>query len=175
MKSRVCSLLILVLGFSAPVSAQVTDLYLDVPLDGSAGDGQSTFYRLSVAGPIHLVLTLQNHKGSSRHTMYIQRDELPTPDSYLASSTEDRPEQVIEMFNLQAGTYYVMVRGSSTYWGAGYTILARTAEQLPTLVPGEPLDDGVSDAQSRYYRIEATTPIHLVLTLQNHKGSSRHT
>ncbi|MHC4235475.1 MAG: hypothetical protein ACYSUQ_10205, partial [Planctomycetota bacterium] len=97
MRQRLFLFLVPVLGFCPPLSAQVADLYLDVPLNGSIGDGQSTFYRLSVPTTAHLVLTLQNHHGRSRHALYIQRDVLPTVDSHVARSQEDRPEQVIEL------------------------------------------------------------------------------
>ena len=174
MKLRVFWFLAPLLGFCAPLSAQVADLYLDVPLTGSVGDGQSTFYRLNAAAPLHLVLTLQNDHGWSRHALYIQRDVLPTTDSYLASSQEGRPEQIIEIPNLEPGSYYVMVRGTDTFFSGGYSILARTAEQLPSLVLDEALADGVGDAQSRFYRLEMPTSGHLVLTLQNDHGWSRH-
>jgi hypothetical protein len=175
MKLRILLLTAAVLSFSAPLAAQVTDLYLDAPAWGSIGDAQSAFYRLSVEATVHLVLTLQNDHGWSRHALYIQRDTLPTTEEHFASSQEGRPEQVIEIPNLDPGTYYVMVRGIDTFWSGGYSILARTAEQLPSLVLGEALADGVGDAQSRFYRLELPTPAHLVLTLQNDHGWSRHT
>ncbi|MHC4094051.1 MAG: hypothetical protein ACYSVY_27885, partial [Planctomycetota bacterium] len=99
---------------------------------------------------------------------------LPTVDSHVARSQEDRPEQVIELPDLGPGTYYVMVRGSYTWWSGGYSVLARTAEQLPALALGAALGDGVGDAQSRFYRLELPSSAHLVLTLQNDHGRSRH-
>ena len=80
MKRRVFLFLAPVLGFCPPLSAQVTDVYFGVPTTGSVSGGQSTFYRLEASASGHLVLMLQSDDGRSRHTMYIQRDVLPTAD-----------------------------------------------------------------------------------------------
>ena len=128
MKRRVFLSLLAVLGFCAPVLAQVTDLYLDASFAGSIGDGQSVFYRLEMPSPAHLVLLMQNGDGRSRHHLYIQKDTFPTTEDYLAVSANDIPEQVIEIPQLEPGTYFVMVRGVYTYRGQGYSITATSQD-----------------------------------------------
>ncbi|MHC4065224.1 MAG: PPC domain-containing protein, partial [Planctomycetota bacterium] len=109
-------------------------LTLGEALGDGVGDAQSRFYRLELPSSAHLVLTLQNGHGRSRHALYIQRDVLPTPDYYMAVSAGDAPEQLIEIPHLEPGPYYVMVRGSYTWWSGGYSILAIDLDHSP----GEP-------------------------------------
>jgi hypothetical protein len=86
MKQRVFVFVVSVLGFCAPLSAQVADLYLDVPLNGSVGDGQSTFYRLSVPTSAHLVLTLKKPNRCSTISIASHGSSLGQPPFTWGSS-----------------------------------------------------------------------------------------
>jgi len=174
MKVRVFLLTVSVLGFCAPLAAQVTSLQLGAPQDGSIPMvGQSYYYRVDLASAADLVLTVSNTADAEdRFEVYIKKDGVPSPTDYLAASNSDSVEQLLNLPGLGAGSYYLQVRWSvgPSWWNdwGEYRILARSTGDLPRLALGEAQEAAhPMVGQSYYYRVDLASAAYLVLTVSN--------
>ncbi len=141
------ALLVLVsTGYGAPVS-----LTNGVPVTGLSGAaGSETFFAITVpAGQDELVIAISGGTGDC--DMYVRKDVEPTTTSYDYRPFRPGNEESVTVTSPAAGTWYVMLRGYTTY--ANLTLVATytSAVHITTLTNNVPVTGLAGAAASETY------------------------
>jgi len=102
-------------GVGVPIEA--TALQNGVSVSGLSGaQGSQVYYKLDVpVGATNLAFTING--GSGDADMYVKFGSAPTSSSYECRPYLNGNAETCTITNIQAGTYYVMLRGYSAYSG----------------------------------------------------------
>jgi len=121
--------------YSAAISVKA--LTNGVPATGLGGGANAElYYSISVpAGQTKLTIAMSGGTGDA--DLYVKKDSLPTTSSYDYRPYLSGNNETVSVDNPTAGTWYIMIRGYSTF--AGVTLLA-TVSGAST---GTALNDGV--------------------------------
>ena len=149
---------------AAPVSAQ-QELTLGIPVAGSlSGTGDEQFYEIDTTIGQHLIVILDGEDNYDYYELYIKFGSLPTTIDYDDKGDSARSDQAVEIPSTQAGTYYVMVRSTSS--GGNYTIVAHDDGTFPTLTLGTTRAGNLQDTYDiKYHRVSITAGEHLLVVL----------
>ncbi len=177
------SRLVLIMAFAflflcaIPVLAEPAQqvLTLGVPVTGSlSGTGDQKYYEVNVTAGEHLFVVLDGARNNSDTSMlYIKFGSLPTTADYDDKGDSAKADQAVEIPSTQAGTYYIMVLSTYSYYGGGYTIVAHTSSTFPTLSVGTPITgtlQGTNDIE--YYQVSVAAGEHLFVVLDGANDSS---
>jgi hypothetical protein len=85
----------------------VTPLPVDEVVTGELAVGESRIYSLEIAASGNLVVLAEGSEGS-RILLYAKRGEIPSPESFDASATEEGNYQEMQS-EVQAGDWYIMI------------------------------------------------------------------
>ncbi|OZG75110.1 hemagglutinin [Hahella sp. CCB-MM4] len=101
-----------------PPDGQVIQMQKGTSIDGiSGGQGSETFYSLEIPdGATNLTFNMSG--GSGDADMYVRKGSKPTTSSYDCRPYENGNNEECSFGEPGSGTYYVMVRGYSSYSGA---------------------------------------------------------
>ena len=154
--ARGLTVLVTVLGFYASAAyAQPATLTNGVPITGiSSSPGSEKFYKIEVpAGQDEL--TISTSGGTGDVDLYVRRGSQPTSTSYDYRPYKIGNEETVVVENPAAGTWYIMLKGYSSY--AGVTLLAEysAAISVKAMVNGVPVTNIAGAAGTElYYSIE---------------------
>jgi len=146
-----------------PASAQI-ELTLGQPFSGELTHaGDVNYYSVDVEAGEHLFVFVDK-AAVWDGTLRIAFGHLPSPGDASASSI-NAADQVVELPQTEAGTYYVQV--SSYYNGFGsYVITAMSDDTLPALTLGVALSDELKERSDvNYYRVDVAAGEHLFVFL----------
>jgi hypothetical protein len=166
-KSRVILSLVFVLFFLlSPVSVSAQQkLTLGVAVAGSlSGTGDEKYYEVDTASGQHLFVILDADDNYDYYELYIKFGSLPTTTDYDDKGDSARADQAVEIASTQTGTYYIMVRSTSS--GGNYTIVAHDDSTFPTLTLGTPKAGSLQETYDiKYYQVSVTAGEHLFVVL----------
>jgi RHS repeat-associated protein len=91
--------------------------------------GQDHYYQVTVSAGQTLLVSLASAATSGEIDLYVRRGDYPTPSDFdFASRTPADPNPSLSLPNLQAGTYYLLVRGDyGSAATAAFTLTASAA------------------------------------------------
>jgi hypothetical protein len=133
-----------------------------------AGGLQDTYdvkyHQVSVSAGQHLFVVLDASDNYDSYDLYIKFGSLPTAIDYDDKGDSDRSDQAVEIASTQAGTYYIMVRSTSS--GGNYTAVAYDDSTFPTLTLGTLRAGGLQDTYDiKYYQVSVSAGEHLFVVL----------
>ncbi len=135
--------------------AAETTLTNGVAVTGISGSaGAEKFYRIDVpAGQDTLKISTSG--GTGDVDLYVRRDSLPTTTSYDYRPYQAGNEEMVDVNNPPAGTWYIMLRGYSNYSGVTLKATYSASLSVKMLTNGVPAT-GISGAANGavYYSIE---------------------
>jgi len=133
-----------------------------------AGSLQGTYdikyYQVSVTAGEHLFVVLDDDYNYYSYDLYIKFGSLPTTVDYDDKGDSPNADQAVEIVSTQAGTYYIMVRSTSS--GGNYTIVAHDDSTFPTLTLGTPQAGSLQGTYDiKYYQVSVTAgePLFVIL------------
>ncbi|HEU0030670.1 MAG TPA: M4 family metallopeptidase [Kofleriaceae bacterium] len=142
-----------------------------VPVTGISGaTGSEQFWSLQVpSGQTQLTFTISGGTGDA--DMYVQFGTKPTTTSYQCRPYLNGNSETCTFTPPQAGTYYVMLRGYTSYSGVSLTgTYSATSGGDPYLTNGVPVSNlSGSSGSNKYFRI--ATPAGKTLTIKISGGS----
>jgi len=127
----------------------------EVPIPGISGAlGSETFYKIEVpSGQTSLVFSLSGGTGNA--DLYIRRGDKPTTSTWDYRSNLPGNAESVSISGPQAGTWYVMLKGTQAYSGVtlqGDYSFSETSTLLANGVPVPNISGAV--ASERFYRID---------------------
>ena len=133
-----------------------------------AGNLQDTYdikyHQVSVIAGEHLLVVLDGEGNYDYYELYIKFGALPTTIDYDDKGDSARSDQAVEILSTQAGTYYVMVRSTSS--GGNYTIVAHDDVTFPSLSLGTPQAGTLQGTYDvKYYQVSVAAGEHLLVVL----------
>ena len=126
-------------GVLPPPDYVVLDTRSD--LAGSTGD-EAHFSYATPAGATHMKFEIAG--GSGDADLYVKFGSAPTTSSYDCRPYKAGNSEVCELSPAQAGTYYVMIHGYSSYSGTTLTVSYAGGDSEPP-PPAEVCDDGLDN------------------------------
>jgi hypothetical protein len=136
-----------------------------VSVNGSlSGAGDEQHYSVDVASGEHLTIVLDGEENFDVYDLHIKYGSPPTTLDYDDKGDLPNADQAVEVASTAAGTYYVMVRSTSS--GGNYTIVAHTAGTFPSLTIGTPRAGSLQNTYDvKFYQVSVTAGERLSVLL----------
>jgi bacterial leucyl aminopeptidase len=114
-----------------------TALTSGTPVGGRSGDeGNTTLYRITVPNGATL-LTVTTTGGTGDVDLYVREGQAPTVSSYDCESAGGANEELCEMEDPAAGTWYIMLEAFEDYSGVTLTATVSTESAQPAVCGGD--------------------------------------
>jgi vibriolysin len=143
----------------------------------SGGTGSLRYYKLEVpTGQSSLSFVLAGGTGDA--DMYVQRGSKPTTSSYLCRPYLNGNNETCSFSSPAAGTWYVMLRGYTSYSGTSlkgtYTGSTQPPDDgVPILVNGSPVGSiSGASGSTKYWKIQTPAGRRLVITISGGSGDA---
>ena len=155
---------------STQISIDAPALTLGTPQNGTLAGGQSIYYKVVVPADETLEFTLTSQQQTSANDLYVSYGTMPIAAEY--DYTDDQPlaaNQQLKVPNTQAGTYYVLLYGSSVPSGSENFSLTATAVSFSvgSIIPAQVDNGGPSTIEIDGARFDRGTTFDLIGSANN--------